>query len=355
MAANSIIVPADITAFWTDETSNITGVRLKTDVPVIKPKEIKFPYVVGHHETLVFLALTLTKSRSKANSIRALASATGILLGSKKDMLGGKGSQITLDLDGEQFCSDREPTEIVGKDWDEDIEVTAGEIAKYVGDVDEIGAYFGVMFMAGVKKRNDRNRDAFNANRVGMVTSLVSDELCIFVPDSIFFADEVLDTMYTAFNSFLPNRMYLVQQTAALCAGVFDGPALAFQNAFFLLEDTGMGALKVIKEAVLKYPWIRYEFRDLKSELHAANQGQKAVRKLPVSDRPFCKAIYGSAFVPIRQTDINNLVGVCRLAMSFTVPSYANFAAGNISEKQEAHVRNKLESDGIIEAAEDVD
>jgi hypothetical protein len=112
---------------------------------------------------------------------------------------------------------------------------------------------------------------------------------------------------------------------------------------FVLLEDAGLGSLRVIKEAILKYTFLRKEMPELASELSAANEGQKAIRRINVAERPFCKAIYGNQFVPISQSEISNLLGVCKLAMSFTIDSYRNFDGGNVSERQEEFVRSRIE------------
>jgi len=282
-------------------------------------------------------------------ALRALASAVGILFRSEQDYTGGTSKPVFLSSlnDAETDFTTLDDGEVVGGNFIGGEKITAGEIRVYLGDVDEIGAWYGVMFMAGVKKRTNKNRDAFNKNRIPNVKSTVNEELLIFTPNSALLSDEVLDTVYASFNAYLPNRMYLVQQAVRLSAGTSVGPALAFTNMFVLLEDAGLGSLRVIKEAVLKYTWIRSKFPELQSELNAASVGQKAVRRIDLADRPFCKAIYGNRFVPIGQNDIANLLGVCKRVMSFTVLTYKHFDGGNVSDKQEAIIRQMLEESGV--------
>nr|QYF49856.1 MAG: hypothetical protein 2 [Guangxi sediment mymona-like virus 1] len=343
------VITADKSAFWNDDTANITGVRLKTTVPQIEPTPLKMPYFTGGHETLVFIALQIAKTHSKEVALQGMASAVGILFKTTRDLTGGGGSLQSLsglDESGTK-AEDRDETEVLGPEWETGETVTAGELVKYLGDADEIGAYFGVLFLAGIKKRTDRNRDAFNKNRIPNVKSTVNKDLVIFTDASMFLSDAVLDTVQAAFNSFMANRMYLVRETVQLSAGTYVGPALAFQNMFVLLEDAGMGSLRVIKEAILKYPWIKAQFPELMSELRAADQGQKAIRRVAEGERPYCKAIYGNRFVPVAQTEIANLLGVCKMVMAFTVDTYKNFEGGSVSEVQNEKIRARMEEEGI--------
>lgn len=335
--------------FWSDEVASVTGVKLRTDVPPITPVELKMSWFEGGHETLVYLALQILKTGSKDVAIQAIASAVGILLKQKRDMLGGKGEKKTLtNLDDPAApVENRDAGDLVGTEWDTGARITAGEVAALMGDMDEIAAFFALMFFAGTKKRTDKNRDAFNKNRIQNVKSTTNEELLIFIENSPLITDKVLDTAYAAFNSFLANRMYLVSQTVHLCAGVYVGPALAFQNMFLLLEDTGLGTLRIIKEAILKYPFIRARMPELASELHAADQGQRAIRRINENERPFCKAIYGNRFVPVAQNDVANLFGVCKKTLAYTVATYRNFEGGSVSERQEEIIQAELEAAGV--------
>lgn len=335
--------------FWTDEVASVTGVKLRTDVPTITPVELKMPWFEGSHETLVYLGLQIVKTASKEVAIQAIASAVGILFKQKRDMLGGKGEKkILTNLDDPaKPVEDRDAADLVGTEWDTGAQITAGEINALMGDMDEIAAFFALLFFAGTKKRTDRNRDAFNKNRVQNVKSTTNEDLLIFIENSPLITDKVLDTAYAAFNSFLANRMYLVSQTVQLCAGVYVGPALAFQNMFLLLEDTGLGTLRIIKEAILKYPFIRAKMPELASELHAADQGQRAIRRINENERPFCKAIYGNRFVPVAQNDVANLFGVCKKTLAYTVATYRNFEGGSVSERQEEIIQAELEAAGV--------
>lgn len=346
---------SDTVAFWNDENVSLTGVHLKTTVPDITPVDLKLPYFGGGHETLVYLALQIERTSNKEVAIQAIASAVGILFKQSRDLTGGTGKRQSLsglDIPGEDIA-DKPPATVVGSEWRTGATITAGDIAAYLGDIDELGAYYGVLFLAGVKKRTAKNRDAFNKNRVGNVRSTVNQDLAIFVENSVLLSDDLLDTVYAAFNSFLANRMYLVRETVRLTASVYVGPALSFQNMFLLLEDTGLGSLRVVKEAVLKYPFIKRDFPELASELRSADQAQKAIRRVNESERPYCKAIYGNRFVPVDQREIVNLLGVCKNAMAYTVETYRNFDGGNLSEKQENLIRARLEASGVTTTPEE--
>jgi len=339
----------DQLAIWADDTTSVTNIRIKTEIPEIRPVELKFQLAKGGHETLLFLALQIERTRDKSVALRALASALAILFKQDKDYTGGGGRLVTLDgLDeGRTLDTSVDDSTPVGRNFEDGAPLTVGDLRPYLGDIDEIGAYFGVLFMAGVKRRTDLNRDAFNENRKSSVRSLVNQDLAIFVPNSVLLSDAVLDTVYAAFNSFLPNRMYMVQQAVLLSAQPTVGAALAFTTLFLMLEDAGLGSLRIIKEAVLKYPWIRTSFPECKPEFHAANIGQQAVRAADLSIRPYCKAVYGNRFVPVAQNEIANLMGICKRVLSYTMPNYRNFGGGRISDKQEALIQRKMEELGI--------
>ncbi|UYL95359.1 MAG: nucleoprotein [Sanya Mymon tick virus 1] len=344
----------DMDVFWNDETSSLTDVSLHASAPAIRPVEEKWDYLIGAHETLAFLAIALTKTTGKTHALRALASATGIILKQRKDMLGSGGKPMLSELDNpEKPIPLDQPDTIVNAHWDSDVKVTIGEVRAFLGDPDELGAYFGVMFLAGVKTLTDKNHDAFLKNRTPAVKALVNDDLLFFVDNSPFFTPEILGAMNAAFNALLPNRSFLVREVVRLIAGSFAGQALAFQNMFFLLEDSGMGSLRIIKDATLKYSWIRTEFPELASELRVANIGQKNIRRLPAGERPFCKAIYGNRFVPMKQLDVDNLLGVSKYCMMALNPKYANFAGGTVSDAQEEKLNRLLKISTRVEESEE--
>jgi len=121
------------------------------------------------------------------------------------------------------------------------------------------------------------------------------------------------------------------------------GPALAFVNMFLLLVDSGMSALRIIKEAVVKHQWIRTDFPELKPELQAANDGQKIIKTAPASHRPFLKAIHGNQFVPVMYSELDNVLGVCKEILKRTTPSYQNYDGGKITEAQLAKINTHAE------------
>jgi hypothetical protein len=136
---------------------------------------------------------------------------------------------------------------------------------------------------------------------------------------------------------------------AVLTAGVVQrlnnnlmGASLAFASTFLLLVDFGMSALRIIKEAVIKHPWIRTDFPELKPELEAANHAQQLLRRVPGIERSFLKAIHGNAFVPVNYNQIDNLLGVCKEVLKRSTPSYENYSGGRITASQAAKVNNRL-------------
>jgi hypothetical protein len=218
-------------------------------------------------------------------------------------------------------------------------EVTIGELLDLMqADSDELGAYFGVLFLSGNKRVNAKNRTAFNEKRKDSATASIIGDAKIFVSDSMYLSDEVLKKVYASFLSYSPVRANMTAKLVAKIDRPFMGPPLAFINMFLLLVDSGMSALRIIKEAVIKHPWIRSDFPELRPELSAANQAQMILRRAPPQERSFLKAIHGNAFVPVNYADINNLTGVCKEVLKRTTPSYANYDGGKVTEAQLAKI-----------------
>ncbi|QYK37508.1 MAG: hypothetical protein QKU97_gp1 [Yunnan mymona-like virus 1] len=347
MATETVTAPDDLVKFWEDDNTAVTNVKLLTIPPQIEPPSLGLQLVTGGHETLLFLALQIERTRDKSVALRAIASAVGILFSTSRDMTGGTAKPVTLDkLDEEGTdVSARDLTEEVGANFAGGEKITAAELLPFLGDLDELASYYGVLFMAGIKRATPKNLDAFNKNRRQNVKSTVNQELVLFTESNPLLAKEVLDTVYAAFNVYLPNRMFLVRETAKLAVQVQVGAALSFSNMFVLLEDAGMGSLRIIKEAVIKYPWIRAKFPELQVELNAANKAQSHIRSVLLTERPFAKAIYGNKFVPVSQAEIANLLGVCKRIMLYSVATYANFDGGKYTERQEEIIQEMMEPD----------
>lgn len=292
-------------------------------------------------EVLAYMALQIVKTTDKIVIVRALASACSCLLQDSGNFTGSpmKAEAIT----GLASAADDgvDPATVLKTNFADAEDVTVGELLAIMeADGDELGALFGVYFLAGNKKITPQNRSAFNEKRVSAATASIIGTAKIFVNDSPYLADDVLANCYAAFISCAPLRANLTHKVVNLLHKQYMGPALAFLNMFLLLQDQGMSALRLIKEATIKHPWIRTEFPNLRPEFSAANTAQQILKRAPGQERSFLKAIHGSAFVPVNYSEIDNLTGVCKEIMKRTTPSYQNYGGGKITPAQLAQISN---------------
>lgn len=215
-------------------------------------------------------------------------------------------------------------------------------------DPDELGAYFGILFMAGNKRVTNDNRTAFNEKRRASALASVTADPKIFIPGSDFLSDEVLANVYGAFISMAPARANMTARIILQLEKPLIGPALSFMTMFLLLIDTGMSALRIIKEAVIKHPWIRSEYPELRPELAAANEAQQIIKRASGRDRSFLKAIHGANFVPVNYSQIEILLGVCKEVLKRTTPSYQNYGGGKITDAQLQVINNHLDKAEVL-------
>jgi len=278
--------------------------------------------------------------------MRSLASAIAILFNEKTvNYTGSSTTPVPLTGLAPVIDDSVAGTTLVESNFSDAAPVTVAEVRNLLDcDSEELGAYFGVLCLAGVKALTDRNKAAFNDKRVNAVKAVTVEELKIFTPDSAFLSDIVLRSVYAAFNSWQPVRCHLVEKAALKMGQVYMGPTASFAAMFLLLQDQGMSALRMIKEAVKKYPWIRTDFPEFNPELASAQNGIRAISTVETPGlRPFVKAIWGSNFVPVQYSSINTLLGVCKYVMIETTPSYEHYGGGaRISSVHEQRVRDHL-------------
>lgn len=340
-------VADDINAFWNDVTADLHGTPLRR-APITIAESLSIPMQVVRSSTqpgdaLQYLMYQIVVTENKDLVLRALASAIAIIYRDTANYTGS--TMASVEITGlAPMVADP-----LVDDSDINTNLEAAEAAKVrdlrqymLLDGEEIAAYFGVLCYAGVKKLTSENREAFNEKRVPAVKSMITGNPKIFVTNSPYLHADILNKVYATFTSLQAARAHLIRRVAGRMGGLTMGPQTSFAAMFMLLVDNGFGALRIIKQAVIKYQWIREDFPELAVELSAANEAIKSIKSAPPASRPFLKAIQGSAFVPAAQSDIANLLGVCKFVMSHTVPTYRQFGGGNITPDQEEHCRRRL-------------
>jgi len=332
--------------FWDSANTEINDQRLRKNIPTLPTIESDVQVVMGGGiETLAYLALQIKKTTDKQVVIRAMASASAWLLNDKSNFTGSKTRPV--ELVGLQVASDEsaDPNTVLKTNFEDAEDVTVQELLDVLSaDADEIGSYFGVLYLAGNKRVDSNNRSAFNERRAKSATASSIDEPRIFVPESELLADDVLVKVYASFLSCSILRSHMTAKVVSHLDKAWMGPAQAFINMFLLLVDNGMSAIRIIKEAVIKNPWIRTDFPELAPELAAVNEAQNIIRRASGKERSFLKAIHGSNFVPVNYSQIDNLLGVCKEVLKRVTPSYQNYGGGRVTESQLARINQHVEA-----------
>jgi len=322
------------------DTTELTSSATRGIIPALVP--VKMDLQVVTHPTdgvLSYLLLQLLKTTDKGLMMRALASATAHVLGHKSNMTGSaRIPEAITGLDGLGDENIPDDTTLKTNFVDAE-EVTKGELMQVaVADADELGAFFGLMFVAGNKRITEENRTAFNERRQSAATSGIIGDAVIFTNNSPYLPDALMKNMNAAFTSLGDIRAQLTLAVIAHLPECRMGPAQAFSNLFMLLVDFGMGGLRAIRLNLGRHAWMRSAFPELLPELHAANTAFKLIGKAAPEQRSFLKAIHGNHFVPVNLRQINNLVGVCREVEAVDNPSFANYRGGTITDQQRAIV-----------------
>lgn len=338
---------APVKKMWEEDTPALYAGRLKSTIPAMPQVGDAFQVISSRPEmakpSLIFLACIVRDTPEKLVALRALASAVSILFNDSTNFLGSP--LAPEDLTGiDAVADDSIPSmTLLDTNFEGAPELTLADIQAYLEiDTDELGGYFGDLFVAGVKRLTTENSTAFNEKRLPTIQATIARNPKIFVPGSAFLDERVLNKMYAAFTSFAAPRAQLIHRVALKMNTIRYGPVVTFTAIFLLLVDNGMGTMRIIKEAILKCPWIRHEFPELAPELEAANDGQTMIRMADPPTRPFIKTIFGSQFVPVAQKDVANLLGVCKEVMQHFVPTMAQFRGGYITANQQAIVAARL-------------
>jgi len=348
-------VTSALVKFWDDESADIHPSRLRKDIPPLPKVNRELQTVYGGAETLAFLVWQVRKTSEKAVVVRAIASAAAILY--EDESLNYTGSPLqphALQGLGRITADDiTDRGEILRTNFLDESEVSIQEMDSLMEvDPDEMGSYFGVLCLAAVKALTTKNRSAYNEKRLGAVQATTIGDPKIFVADSPFLTDAIIQKVYASFNSYLPVRTHIVHNVAQRLGRTVMGPTLAFTTMFLLLVDQGMSALRIIKEAVVKHRWIVDEFPEIHAELRAAQEGFNSISKAAPADRSFLKAMHGPAYVPVAYSSIKNLTGLCKFVLKETTISYANYEGGEVTEAQEAKLVRIMMERGLMKTVE---
>jgi len=348
-------VTSSLVKFWDDENVEIHNVHLRRSIPSLPMIKKSLQVVRGGFETLAFLALQVQKSQNKEVIVRSIASAVMILFRDTSKNYTGSPEPV-VDITGlERIIEDgvEDRSEVLVTNFIDASPVSLSEMDSLMEvDPDEIGSYFGVLCLCAVKALTSKNRTAFNEKRQNAVRATTIGEPKIFVTDSPFLSDHVVQKVYASFNSYLPIRSHVVSTTVHRLGATEMGPTLAFATMFLLLVDQGMSALRIVKEALVKHPWIRTEFPEVQAEINVAQDALIEINKGDPAERSFLKAIHGAAFVPVSYASIANVTGLCKFVLKETTTTYAQYDGGKVTEAQEIKLTHIMMEKGLMRAVE---
>lgn len=307
----------------------------------------------GGIETVAYLILQVQKTIDKRVVMRAIASMCSVLLRDQSNFTGSPMKSVPITGVADVLTADppMDDNHVIVSNFEDAEEVTVKELNDLLdADNDEIGAYVGWMFYASQKQATDLNLSAFNEKRQNAATATLLTDPKIFVTDSVLLDRTMARKMYGSFLSCSPWRAHMMTKVINHLDDALIGPALAFASLFLLLVDTGMAALKIIKEAVMRHAWIRTGFPELQPDLQAANEAQNIIRASASRYRSFLKAIHGNNFVPVNYSQIDNLTGVCKEVLKRTIPSYQNYGGGKVTESQLNRINENLGTSSTLVA-----
>jgi hypothetical protein len=295
----------------------------------------QFQQYYGNQVAMAYLALQIKKSSDKKVILCALGSLLAMVIDTPKvNVINGK-DPIPVELTGFEgpTSDDNVPdTTVITTNFADAAPVTKGElIMTSIGDKDEFGSLVGYLFYCANKQLQDNNRDAFYKNRFGALTAGLIESPVLFSEDGTtgFIDDQLIKKMNKVLVWMSRPRAYMTLQAVQSLKNVTMGPHAAFANIFFLLEDFGLGQLRIVKLAIRRFDWIPEVFPEYRNEILAADRAQQRVRDLPMEQRAFAKAIWGNQFVPHKKDDFPNLVKLCKHALTIERDSYKNLKYGD--------------------------
>jgi len=200
-------------------------------------------------------------------------------------------------------------------------------------DTSELGALVGIYLYAIGKKPTEENITAFGARRRNAALSTVIGEPVVFVDNSPHLTLKVMRKVHGSFAAYAAHRARLINAVAIASAEHVSGGAVSLFQMFGLLNDQGMAGLNMVREALMKWEWIRTEFPELRPEVEAANAGFKLIRAAPPATRPFLKVIHGDRFVPTHYQDIKRLMGMAKYLLLEAHDTLSNFSGGAMPEE----------------------
>jgi len=342
--------------FWDDPDPDLYVDRpraLIPQMPIVGDPIQVYSCVKGHEKAaLAYLACVLRDAKEKLTVMTVLASAVSILFGDTSNFTGSPTTSIPM-KGLEIFSSDTATeTAIIQGPFESEVPLTMADVDPYMEcDVNELGGYFGVLFVAGSKKVTSLNAAAFNSKRLSAIMAASACPPLIFVPASTFLDEQVLNKVYAAFTAMAAIRCQLVYRTCLKMSTISYGPRVTFAAMFLLLVDQGIGSLNTIRQALQKHREIVDIFPEVRPELESADKGIKLIRSAETNVRPFVKAIYGASFVPAQQADIGNLLGIARKVMTYYTPTFGNFKGGFTTPAQDAKIAQMLGIDFVNETA----
>lgn len=229
--------------------------------------------------------------------------------------------------------------------WLLSLPISCESIEKATGiDKAELAAFAGVLLLASTKTPTANNIAAFNANRIGAVSSLTMDEnLKIFNKESKVLTLEKLRAVAAVLNLNLGDRAKLVYQLVATGNEISSGPKLAFDRMFSLLNGAGLTVIRMCLAFLHKYDQFLESFPEMYSEVITFSEALTKFEAISPKFRNHYKAIFGEKYAPIRRDSVNRLTAIARYALLKEDERWANFSGYDLSDDDKVRVNEFLE------------
>jgi hypothetical protein len=326
-------------------TFSASGGVDRSKMPAVPPVTEDLPVYTGDADLLALCMWQIRKSNDRSVIVRALASAAAAILFDKNNFTGSPTKSVPLAGFNDLSAAGVDLTKTAVNNFADGEPVTGAEwVLTASFDETEVAAYYGVLCIAMCSQPiAGAPLNKFNKNRAAAATKAVIGSPKIFIAESPWLSFEVLQKVHASFNMYGPSRCHLITNVLRHRGEFRIGLQENFMDMFFLLTDFGLTNLSIIRDAILRYPWIVTDFEGLESEVKAANDAFLKLSEIDAETRPFAKAMFQNHLVFTAPANIRNLLGICRYALSHTHATYAQYRGGFTTPKQEAYVLTKLD------------
>lgn len=306
--------------------------------PTIGPNDEKLQVVYGGVSMALFcMKLLQEENQTWEDVVRIVGSGVMSVLKIKDvNILGSQGSVKTMNT-----VQRPAPGETIEPEFDTGFEgfrkLGIQELVELQRvEESEIGAFWGVLMRVFVTSPNEGgDLKAFVDNRISNATKACMKPPRVFVQNTSWITYPILRKVEAAFHNNPTGRENMIKNIVLNLDKPRSGMQIAFYNMFEMLENSGMTAYAIVKEALSKGEEVLVRFPELYKELEYVED--VVSRLLEINDLmlPYIKLASGDRFVPGDQNEFKSLLVVCKEIVTRFRPTMRSYTIKDASEALE--------------------